>query len=49
MRLDKPIIRTTSLTVTLKICYKWFNITYRSLIFMGVLKNPHTVSYRWWV
>ncbi len=24
-------------------------LTYRSLIFTGVLKNPHTVSYRWWV
>ncbi len=23
--------------------------TYRSLIFRGVLKNPHRVSYRWWV
>ena len=23
--------------------------TYRSLIFTGVLENPHTVSYRWWV
>src|SRR6266571_9531128 len=24
-------------------------ITYRSLIFTGVLKNPHRVSYKWWV
>jgi hypothetical protein len=24
-------------------------ITYRSLIFRGVLKNPHRVSYTWWV
>jgi len=24
-------------------------ITYGSLIFTGDLKNPHTVSYKWWV
>jgi hypothetical protein len=24
-------------------------VTYRSLIFRGVLKNPHRVSYTWWV
>src|SRR5713226_8574041 len=26
-----------------------FSHTYRSLIFRGVLKNPHRVSYKWWV
>ncbi len=25
------------------------HITYGSLIFTGVLKNPQKVSYRWWV